>query len=628
MKYQPSQYKNVYLRAAAAHLPGPAIDNDAIDDFIAPLNQQSQRIKKRILNDNGIKTRHYGIDNKGQSTTSACEMAAQASRQCMEAAGVTLDELGMICAATSGADVLMPGFANMLQGELQAPPLETRSHHGICAAGVSALKDAANHIENQTHQHALVVATEYPSRLFKRVRYEPMGYDIDFNAHFLRWMLSDGAGAFCLSSSPPDTDALYLQLDWAYSKSFSGDYPVCMQMGFASNEEPVSFMDYPSFAVAEAQGSLALRQDIRLLPQLFEVGIHEYAELVKAGWLKPGEIDHFLCHYSSEKLGSVCEDLMDKAGLAIPRSRWYSNLSRRGNTGSASIFIMMADFLRERKLQAGETIFCFVPESGRFTVSYFQFTVKQTAADKTAVSEDPLEAPHQPQANQTVPIQHLLQELSSVWHNYRSMVWRTPLMGKIIKQQFGREEYLRWMSCWVPQVREGSKWMKTAANHLSETFAPLRELILLHSGEEQNDFRILFEDYRAAGGEIDDINRLQRNPGGEALNAFMYAKAQQEDAFGLLGGIYIIEGTGQRIIPALLPLIKNQVKLPENCFKFLDYHGENDVNHLQRWLAAVEMVFAALDEVEQKQISDDIVNTARQVAQLYYMQWELVDEKI
>jgi 3-oxoacyl-[acyl-carrier-protein] synthase III len=88
---------------------------------------------------------------------------------------------------------------------------------------------------------------------------------------------------------------------------------------------------------------------------------------------------------------------------------------------------------------------------------------------------------------------------------------------------------------------------------------------------------------------------------------------------GLLGAIYIIEGTGQRIVPALLPLLQAQLKLPPRALRFLAYHGANDEHHLARWLRAVQLVLAA----DASGAADaDIVQTARRTAQLYLMQWQ------
>src|SRR5688500_17894907 len=174
------------------------------------------------------------------------------------------------------------------------------------------------------------------------------------------------------------------------------------------------------------------------------------------------------------------------------------------------------------------------------------------------------------------------------------------------------------MECWVPQVREGTLWMRRAVDNLEGRYEPLRDLILQHAGEEQFDYRVLFDDYRNAGGSATHVGALRRNAGGEALNAYMHARAGMLDPVGLLGGIYIIEGTGQRIIPALLPLLRRQAGLGEHQLNFLRYHGENDEHHLQRWLAAVEIVAAIGGE----EACADILGTARAVADLYVMQME------
>lgn len=628
MKYFPKVFQNVYITGVGSFLPGEAISNERIDDFIAPLNSLSHRIKERILKDNGIQTRHYGIDAEGKTLYSATELAAQAVKDGLSHAGAELSDITLLVSGTSGGDVLAPGMGNMLQGELKAPPLETHSHHGICAAGMAALKDAANFIDNGSHHHAVVSAVEFPSRLFKKTRFAPLEYNIDFDAHFLRWMLSDGAGACVLSSAPDSKHNVAFKVDWIHMKSFSGDYPVCMQLGKHHNHSETSFMDYASFAEAEAHGALALRQNTRLLPQLFEVGVHEYSELVSHGYVDPNTVDHFLCHYSSEKLGHVVDELMNKAGLSIDRNKWFSNLTRCGNTGSASIFIMLAEFARCKTLYPGQRIFCFVPESGRFTVSYMMLTVVASDNPKNesgAVNPRPLPAPpHDPGDVNDHNLRNTLRELASIWHEYRSNVWRTPIVKKILAGQFTTPDYIGWMESWIPQVREGSQWMREGIANLPSSLAGLADLIETHAGEEQDDFQILFDDYRAAGGAREDIDTLRRNPGGEALNAFMHSMAAGASPIGLLGGIYIIEGTGQRIIPVLLPMLRDQLQLPDRCFRFLKYHGTNDINHLSRWLKAVSLVLAAGQESERAQFAQSIIQTARNVAGLYLLQWEYV----
>jgi len=638
----PIAFHRVYLESAGYFMPGEPVSNDAMDSYIAPLNRMSSRIKSRILAENGIKQRYYAIDPEGATVFSNAQLAANAIRDCLRRNDSDLSAVSLLASGSSGGDALMPGFSNMIQGELAAHPMETLSVHGICAAGVSAIQTAAQGVELGGHASALAVASELPSRLFKRSRFAARGYDADFDAHFLRWMLSDGAGAVLLGNTgrplPGASQGVRLRLKWVHQRSFSGDYPVCMQLGLSADRAK-GHLDYPSWNEAEADGALSLRQDIRLLPHLFDIGIHEYAKLVRDGWLDPDQVDHFLCHYSSEKFIPVVEDLMEKAGLVIPRERWFSNLAWRGNTGAASILIMLAEFLETREVKPGEQIFCYIPESGRFMAAYMlleaeavhapQIAVAAPAASAAAPREDAnsddaaaIAPPHDPDMAPQ-GLGQLLTELAAIWHDYRSRVWRTPVVRRLRNRQFQTADYLNWMENWIPQVREGSKWMREGAASLTEQYAPLAALIDTHAGEEQNDFQILFQDYRTAGGAVTDIDALRRNPGGEALNAYLHGLAATRDPIGLLGAIYIIEGTGQRIVPALLPLLKASLTLPPDAFRFLEYHGHNDEHHLARWLSAVEL---ALDCDEDGRAEQRIVDTARRTAALYLMQFHHVME--
>ncbi|HEX5656561.1 MAG TPA: iron-containing redox enzyme family protein [Polyangiales bacterium] len=605
-------FASVYLTGTGMFLPGEPVDNDAIDGFIAPLDARSARIKRRILADNGIRTRHYAIDREGRTIYSSAQMAAEAARDALAAAGVTLEQVSVLCTGSSGGDLAMPGFANMVQGELGAGPMHTSSHQGVCASGVAALQHAASMVQLGRHEHALVVASEMPSRMFKRSRFAPRDYHADFDSHFLRWMLSDGAGA-CLLGREPSAQGLSLRLDWLHLRSFSGDHPVCMQIGGGSPAHP-SYLDYPSLAEAEQDGAFLLRQDIRLLPRLFELGIHEYVGLIRRERIDVRKVDHFLCHYSSAKFAPLIEDLMTKAGFLIPRERWFSNLEHRGNTGSASLFLLLRDLQRERKLEPGQTVLCFVPESGRFTVSFAQFTVVAGSAGQGTIAP-----PHEVQGDPRLA--SLLAGLAEVWHDYQSRLRRTPLVRKIARGSFTREDYLAWMRVWIPQVRVGSQWMTRAADHVQAPFADLVPLIREHAGDEREDYQILFADYRDAGGEL-ALDQLTRSAGGDALSAFMFARAERSNPIDLLGAIYIIEGTGQRVIPQLLPALRRQLGLPAERTRFLGYHGENDQAHLSRWLRAVELVLAY---DEQGRHAAQILATARATAMLYLLQFEQIE---
>lgn len=652
----PTYFKHVFIESSGVHLPGAAIDNAQMDDYIAPLNRFSPRIKQRILKENGIAFRHYAIDKNGQTQISHSAMAAQAVQVCIRKTQLGLQDIGMLSVGSSGGDALMPGFASMLQGELSAPPMETLSSLGVCVAGMSALKAAAQALELGAHQRALAVAAEMPSRMFKRSRFAPAGYELDFNAHFLRWMLSDGAGAMLLARQP--SHALQgdkrLRIKWIHQMSFSGDYPVCMQLGLDPQGQR-SFVDFDSAAHAESEGAMSIRQDIRLLPHLFDVSIHEFVKLHGQGWVDMPRVKHFLCHYSSERFAPDVARLLDKVGLHIDPSYWYSNLRTRGNTGAASIFIMLDEFLQSRTLEVGEQILCFVPESGRISAAYMLLEVERFASDSSTQTETqnqkptqisgytanrsnvssglmqgeseldpaqlddaaPIVAPHD--ANQAPEhLKNILTQLAQVWHDYRSAIWRTPLIQKIVRRSLTVQDYQHWTQQWTPQVREGSLWMREGLASLQGELASLASLIETHATEEQNDFKILYRNYQQAGGTL-GLDDLRRNPGGEALNSFLHSLAACPNPIGLLGAIYIIEGTGQRIVPYLLPLLKQQLPLSPEAFSFLEYHGANDEHHLARWLQALEMAL-----VFDPACGATIVRTAERVAHLYRLQFDMI----
>ena len=73
---------------------------------------------------------------------------------------------------------------------------------------------------------------------------------------------------------------------------------------------------------------------------------------------------------SSEYFLQPIFDALASVGLAIPRERWFSNLSSKGNTGSAAPFIMLDELFRSGRIRPGHKLLMFVPESGRFASGF------------------------------------------------------------------------------------------------------------------------------------------------------------------------------------------------------------------------------------------------------------------
>ena len=364
---------SVYINSTGHYLPGPAIDNDNIERILGKVHGKPSRLKNRILKSNGIRTRHYAMDAEHKTLEGNAQMAAKAANACVDAVGLRRQRLSLLSAATSQGDLVLPGFGSMVQAELGLSDVELHTSHGICSSSMMALKHAYLSVKAGEHEAALVVASELTSRLFKASRYEAAGDQPDFNAEFLRWMLSDGAGALLLENTPGKRS---LRIDWIQGYSHADAYPVCMTVGQPrDNQQDLGWQDYPTYAEAEAAGALLIRQDVRLLENVVKLGVDGFLRVMDKHRLTPESIDHVLCHYSSDHFRSKIFDMLNAAGMMVPEERWYTNLYERGNTGCASLFIMLDEFLNTQAYNEGDTLLCMVPESGRFNNVYMQLTV-------------------------------------------------------------------------------------------------------------------------------------------------------------------------------------------------------------------------------------------------------------
>jgi 3-oxoacyl-[acyl-carrier-protein] synthase-3 len=66
---------------------------------------------------------------------------------------------------------------------------------------------------------------------------------------------------------------------------------------------------------------------------------------------------------------------MAERGFDVPLERWFTNLSSKGNVGSAAIYLIIEEMLYSGKLKKGDRLLCLIPESARFTICYMHLTV-------------------------------------------------------------------------------------------------------------------------------------------------------------------------------------------------------------------------------------------------------------
>jgi len=363
-------------------LPNEPISNDEMERVLGEIGGKPSRARRIILRSNGIKQRYYAIDKEQNLNYNNAQLTAHAIRNL----GIDLDIIETLSCGTTLPDQLMPNHAVMVHGELKSKPCEVVATSGICLSGITALKHAYLSVKSEESNTAVATGSEVASTLLHAKNFKAESAfnatlfdkhpEIAFEKDFLRWMLSDGAGAMLLQNQPNE-DALSLKIEWIEIFSFANEFEVCMYAG--GEKKDTLFQGYREFSQEEwlEQSLFSVKQDVKLLnANIVEVTVKRTLEKVlEKRELKADDISWFLPHYSSKYFEKEVYDSLVKANFEIPKERWFTNLTECGNTGSASIYIMLEALFNSKRLTKGEKILCYVPESGRFSSSFMLLEV-------------------------------------------------------------------------------------------------------------------------------------------------------------------------------------------------------------------------------------------------------------
>ncbi|MCY1207680.1 3-oxoacyl-[acyl-carrier-protein] synthase 3 [compost metagenome] len=369
---------DVFLTRTAAFLPFSPVSNEDIEEVLGRIGGKVSRARRLILRSNGIQSRHYAIDRAtGQLAMTNAQLTAAAIR----ALGDDIGQVDCLATGTSLPDQLMPNHAVMVHGELGWPRLEVVACAGICLAGAAALKHAWLSVRAGDARRAVATGSELASAVMRGINFEAelehklealeARPEIAFEKDFLRWMLSDGAGAVLLEREP--RGPLSLRVEWIELSSAAHELPVCMYAGADKNAQGgLDGWARTSPADWQRDSTFAVKQDVRLLnDNIVRATLAEpLAAIIERRGLKTDDIDWFLPHLSSHYFVEPVAASLASLGLPIPRERWFSNLATKGNTGSASPYIMLDELFRSGRIKPGQKLLMFVPESGRFSSGF------------------------------------------------------------------------------------------------------------------------------------------------------------------------------------------------------------------------------------------------------------------
>ena len=346
---------NCFITQTGSFLPGSPVSNDEIEKYLGSIDGEEE-VKKTVLKMNGIVSRYYAQDDQQQPTFDVYQLACEAIQNCLTKRDRSVS---LLTVGTTYAPLGGPGIGSIVHSQLQerglvSRPVEIGSHSGICTSAAAAMVSAIRGVAAGEHETAICVGSEHASRPLKAAAFDPVddraeGVDLRktkwFMAAFLRFMLSDGAGAFLLEQQPKSSGVSF-KVNWTHSRSYAHETPLCMKL--------------------ENQG-IKITQDIAILSKyLMPMAAKFSAEAMERYNDDLINYKMVLPHLSSFFFRKKTERMMQQFSSSSDPVPYWTNLATVGNTGSASIYIMLDHYIRENEVNDGDKLMLFIPESGQF----------------------------------------------------------------------------------------------------------------------------------------------------------------------------------------------------------------------------------------------------------------------
>ncbi|HLV23279.1 MAG TPA: hypothetical protein VKY36_00685, partial [Moheibacter sp.] len=266
----------VYITKSSTYLPNEGISNDEMEDYLGLVNGKPSKARALILRNNGIKNRYYALDKNGKATHTNAEITAKAIEGLFDE-HFTKNDMQLLSCGTTSADQIQPSHASMVHGVLKPNhSIEINTSMGLCNSGMNAFNYAFLSVKAGVVENAVAVGSErfsswmtadkfdHEVENLKQLEEKPI---VAFKREFLRWMLSDGAGAFLLENKPRE-NSLNLRVEFIDFYSYAHEIEACMYAGCEKQEDGSlkSWADYDSDEWLK-QSIFALKQDTRLLDE-------------------------------------------------------------------------------------------------------------------------------------------------------------------------------------------------------------------------------------------------------------------------------------------------------------------------------------------------------------------------
>ena len=296
------------IRGTGSYLP-PRVMTNA--EFAARLDTSDAWIRERT----GIVQRHIA-----EKTQASSDLALEASKQALQAAGVAAPDLDLIVVATSTPDYVFPSTACLLQAKLGVKGSAAFDVQAVCSGFVYGIATADALIKCGRHKKALVVGAEVFSRI------------LDWNDRGTCVLFGDGAGAVVLvADTTPGIHAAVLRADGSHAGMLSVPGNVC---GGAIAGSPFVQMN----------GQAVFKFAVKVLEE-------SARETLAAAGMALEDIDWLIPHQANVR---ILDATARKLGL--PPEKLVVTVDHHGNTSAASVPLALDEFVRAGKIRPGHRL--------------------------------------------------------------------------------------------------------------------------------------------------------------------------------------------------------------------------------------------------------------------------------
>jgi 3-oxoacyl-[acyl-carrier-protein] synthase III len=268
-----------------------------------------------IVDRTGIRERHIAAE--GEFTS---DLATQAARAALDAAGLAPDDIDLLLVATTTPDLVFPSTACIVQSKLGMtngkPAFDLQA---VCSGFVYALSVADQFIKTGAAKHVLVIGAETLSRIT----------DWNDRGNCILW--GDGAGAVVVGASDePGIIATHIHADGRHKDLLR------------TTTGPSTGMNEP--ALMRMEGNSVFKMAVNTLDRIVD-------ETLEANGLQKSDIDWLVPHQANIRIISATAK---KLGMSMDHV--VTTVAGHGNTSAASVPLAFDVAVRDGRIQRGQMV--------------------------------------------------------------------------------------------------------------------------------------------------------------------------------------------------------------------------------------------------------------------------------